>query len=116
MATATSALFSFSSVVRGHHILKSVWTPFVGEELNLSREFDNPYDRFAVAVTKGGKTVRRVPREVSRPVWKFIRDGGTVACRITGKRRRGKGLEVPCVYQCAAASNKLIKKLQDSLK
>ena len=38
------------SVVRGHHIYKNVWTPFVGEVLHVEQEAHNPEDCFAVAV------------------------------------------------------------------
>ena len=37
------------SVVRGHHIYKSIWTPAIGEELLLEVEDGNKHDKHAVA-------------------------------------------------------------------
>ena len=39
-----------ASVVRGHHIYKSLWTPEVNEILLLRRETGNEHDEYAVAV------------------------------------------------------------------
>ena len=49
--SATALSFSIHSVVRGHHVYKKVWTPYVGEMLALQREIGNMHDWFAVAVT-----------------------------------------------------------------
>ena len=38
-----------ASVIRGHHVYKSVWTPEVGEELSLVTEDGNEHDKYAVA-------------------------------------------------------------------
>ena len=38
------------SVVRGHHVYKSVWLPVTGEQLILEKEPANPHNDFAVAV------------------------------------------------------------------
>ena len=45
-----AAIFCKESVVRGHHVYKAVWTPFVGEILDARREDENSHDRHAVAV------------------------------------------------------------------
>ena len=37
-------------------------------------------------------------------------------CEITGRRRKGKGLEVPCVYKLRAENSQLVKKLQTAVK
>ena len=39
-----------ASVVREHHIYKSLWTPEVNEILLLRREAGNEHDEYAVAV------------------------------------------------------------------
>ena len=47
-------VYEKESVVRGHHIYKTVWTPVIGEELPVEREEDNQHDQHAVAVVKNG--------------------------------------------------------------
>jgi len=105
--------YHMESVVHGHHSYKNVWTPFVGEVLHVEQEAHNPEDRFAVAVLKTG-IVGHVPREISRIVWYFIEHNGTVSCEVTGHRKRGIGLEVPCRYTFCA-KKKLIRQLQKKL-
>ena len=39
-----------ASIVRGHHIYKSLWTPEVNEILLLRRETGKEHDEYAVAV------------------------------------------------------------------
>ena len=41
------------SVVKGHHVYKAVWTPFIGEELPVQPEY---HEEHAVAVTRDGCT------------------------------------------------------------
>ena len=48
------SVFNKDSVVRGHHIYKTYWTPVVGEELTLEMEDDNEHGEHAVAVMKDG--------------------------------------------------------------
>ena len=45
-----AAQLHFDSVVRGHHIYKSIWTPVLGEELSVEPENGNEHDRYAVSV------------------------------------------------------------------
>ena len=90
--------YSLDSVVRGHHIYKAVWTPVVGEVLAVQAEEDNSEDQYAVAVLKAGGVVGHVPREYSRIFYYFLRHGGTIECAVSGHRKHGVGLEVPCMY------------------
>ena len=55
-----------------------------------------------------------VPREFSRVFWHFLNHGGKVSCEVTGKRKHGKGLEVPCVYKFLG-SEKMIMNMKDVL-
>ena len=87
-----------SSVVRGHHIYKTVCNPLVGEMLPLSKEHCNAHDKHAVSVMKGDRVVGHFPKELSRAVWHFLSHGGSAHCKVTGHRKKGKGLEVPCKY------------------
>ena len=55
------SVFNKDSVVSGHHIYKTYWTPVVGEELRLETEEDNKYDEHAAAVMKDGYIVGQSP-------------------------------------------------------
>ena len=54
------------STVREYHVYKTHWSPSIGEELCCEIEEDNTFDRYAVAVTKDGRVVGHVPRELAR--------------------------------------------------
>ena len=95
--------FRIESTVRGHHVYKAAWYPYIGEELPVQREVNNIHDDFAVAILKNGNTVGHVPREISRVCRYFLhKSGSEMTCIVNGDRRRsevdGKGLVVPCVY------------------
>ena len=87
---AVRSVYEKENVVRGHHIYKASWTPSIGEELSVEREDDNQHDN--------GNIIVHVLRSISRVSWFFLTHGGDITCRITGKRKLGVGLEVPCVY------------------
>ena len=107
--------FAVDSVVRGHHINKSIWTPFLGEILRAEMEEGNEEDRFAVAILKdGGVVVGHVPRSFSRTFYFFLRHGGSIECKITGHRKFGIGLEVPCTYTLSQVCQKTSKASDES--
>ena len=109
-ASQAHSSFVKESVVRGHHVYKVVWTPVIGELLPLRAEDNNEHDAHAVAVIKDSDVVGHVPRSISRVVWFFLERGGNIICRITGKRKMGVGVEVPCVY-IFSGSTKAVTKL-----
>ena len=98
--------YESEQVVRGHHVYKSVWTPFIGEELICHQESGNRSDPFAVAVLKpaasdSSMVVGHVPRKISAACSVFLELGGIIHCTITGPRQystdlRQGGLDVPC--------------------
>ena len=51
MDNAVVQYFEFASVLRCFHVYKNTenWRPVKGQELTFHREFDNDFDRFAVA-------------------------------------------------------------------
>ena len=108
------SVFEKESLVRGHHICKVYWTPVIEEEITLVTEDDNEHDEHAVSVMKDGYSVGHVPRSLLKVSWLFLKRGGRITCRITGKRKLGIGLEVPCVY-LYFASPKMITKLKNLL-
>ena len=54
-----NAIFVLSSVIRGHHIYKTVWSPSTGEILE---EPDNPHDHHAMCLRKTEVIIGHVPR------------------------------------------------------
>ena len=99
MATKIEETFSIVSVVRGHHVYKSVRTPLLGERLSVRSETGNNHDKYAVSVMKHGGIVSNFPRELLWTVWHFILHGGHVTCEVTGKRKLGNGLEVARIHR-----------------
>ena len=78
---------------------KTVWSPVVGEILQLSCEEDNDYDRFSVSMIKAEFVVGHSPRRLSRTVWHFLRHCGKATCEVAGRRKFGK---VPCLYSISS--------------
>ena len=97
--TADDFAYEFSSIVRGHHVYKYVWTPSIGETLPLSADTGNELDACAVGVFKESVLVGHAPREVSRIFYYFLQHGGSISAEITGYRKFGYGLEIPCCYK-----------------
>ena len=93
--------FEFSSVIRGHHVYKDIFTPTIGKILQSRREPDNSYDSFAIAIIENDTIVGHVPRNISVLCDLFLKKGGTISCVITGPRQYSRDLEkgrldVPC--------------------
>ena len=85
--------FEFSSVIRGHHVYKDIFTPTIGKILQSRREPDNSYDSFAVAIIENDTIVGHVPRNISVPCDLFLKKGGTISCVIIGPRQYSRDLE-----------------------
>ena len=101
----------WESVIHGHHVYKDIWTPFVGEILNVQQEVHNAEDRFVVTVVKNKMIIGHAPHEVSCLFWYFIEHDGTITCKVTGHRKHGIGLEVPCTYNFSTKKN-IIRQLR----
>ena len=85
MASEGSDSYEKMSVIRGHHIYKSVWILFIGEELVVEAKDGNEHDKNAVTVMKDGCVVGHVPRYISRVSWFYLKHGARILCRVTGK-------------------------------
>ena len=79
--------YRMESCIRGYHIYKEVWTPFIGERLGCAREKSNREDPFAVAMKRGTEMVGHVPRKISCVFTFFLRQRGFLPCEVTGSSR-----------------------------
>ena len=99
-----ATVFEFSSCVRGYHVYKAIWTPFIGETLLCEPEFGNIEDPYAVKIVDSASvTIGHVPRKISTLCHMFLLRSGSIICQITGPRRYSidlvqGGLEVPCNF------------------
>ena len=63
MAGTSTGVYEFHSMIRGHDVYKTIWTPVIDETLQVMQEGTNEY---AVTITKGGCIhciVEHIPRE-----------------------------------------------------
>lgn len=51
-----SSLFEFDTVIRGYHIYKDIWEPFLGKTLSHKQEFGNIHDPYSVSVQRADST------------------------------------------------------------
>ena len=81
----------------GHHVYKSVWSPVI-EQLILKKVPANPHNEFAVPVIGASQIVSHIPKNYSQITCGILlyTQRGSVVCHITGRRRKGKVLEVSC--------------------
>ena len=76
---------SISSFIRGYHVYKSMWTPTVGETLQLRQELQNEKDRKAVAIMKEAVVVGHVPYNLAPTISRFLqREINKGTARVTG--------------------------------
>ena len=57
-------------IIFGPPIYKTIWTPYLCEELILAAEESNLFDRHAVVVLKTGKIVDHMPNELAQVLLK----------------------------------------------
>jgi hypothetical protein len=93
--------FEVETMVRGYHVYQDSWDALVDEELACAQEPDNLRDPFAVAVVKSRQTVGHVPKKISSVCSLFLQHGGSITCKVTGRRRHSEdlpqgGLEISC--------------------
>ena len=97
------------SVICGHHIYKSEWSLRVSEIVSVDCEHGNIHDHHAVCLLKGSWIIGHAPRELVKYFWFFLGHGGTITCEVTGSRKHGKGLEVPCIYTFGGKERNIVK-------
>ena len=108
-ANGSEAIFLYESVIHGHHVYKRILAPTAAEILSVNFDPAIKHNRFAIAVLKAGTFVGHVPQEVSRIFYFFLMNGGKVMSEVTGRRKYGKGLEIPCIYKFTGTEKNIIK-------
>ena len=84
------------SVVRGHHVYKTVWTPVIGGELNLEREESNEHDEYEKEWRNcwtANSTAPNFKATSKRPTLRFA-----TVLAMTSRRPRGDSLGHAQVY------------------
>ena len=111
----------FQSIVRGHHVYKSIWSPYAGETLMAypdGRPEALEYDKFAVEIYKikekekdmeeQEELVSHVPVELSSLIYNFLNASSEnrMTVEVTGKRKQEVGLVVPANFNALAKDKK----------
>ena len=68
--------YEFITMACGYHQYQSIWSAVVGEELPYRIELSNP-----------DIVVGHVPKRILSICSSFLRQGGTITCKVTGPRR-----------------------------
>ena len=101
--TNHSKTFEFTSAVRGYHVFRQVWEPYLEEILSCYHKIGNDFDYFSIKTCTGDEvTVGHLPREISRPTKFLIDRGAVVKSKITSSHYRRSpllqgGLEIQCI-------------------
>ena len=74
--------FQLENIIRGHHIYKSVWTPFTEETLSLTPDGGNELNRYAVGVVTDGAIVGHAPIVFFRLFIFFVRHDGYITAEV----------------------------------
>ena len=73
------------------HEYKDIWVSLVGE-LSCRKEPTNWENQFAVVLTKDSTIVRYMPRKIPSICSLFLRQYGSISCRVTGSRQYSRDL------------------------
>ena len=109
MSASTSEAVStikFVTGLRGYHVYRSDWKPFVKQPLSFKQEKDNKHDRFAVsgkALLPGTlfpSIVGHIPIELSRYIWHALERGADIRAEVKSAKYKPSplvqgGLEIP---------------------
>ena len=98
--------FIFDTGLRGYHVYRDQWKPYISQPINFDQENDNIHDNFAVAGSgllpraQNVTIVGHIPRELSRYIWFALELGAKVTGTVKSDRHRPSpllqgGLEIP---------------------
>ena len=118
---------NFKTVIRGHHVYKSIWTPLIGQVLIAKpdeRREALDYDKYSIGIFKRSEEgtttltlVGHVPVELSKLLNQFWKagTGNGIYVEITGKRKREVGLVVPAKFSARTNCSRTAKVLHEQL-
>ena len=117
-----SSSFIHPSVIRGHHVYKTEWSPKPGERLVCrkdERKEAKEHDEYAVGtfIQESSKLVGHVPIELSFLVFTFLRahEDNQVVVEVTGSRKLENGLVIPGTFKAVTRSRRLGAKFYEEL-
>ena len=105
MPVVLTTFIELETLIKGHHVYKDIWTPKLGEELEVRIEPDNHVDKFSVCIKKDGKIAGHLKKGASgrfaKTIYYFLCSDYYSSCvaKVSGKRynlKDGEGLQVPC--------------------
>jgi hypothetical protein len=119
-AIITTHQLKFGSLIRGHHISLSKYTPSENDILECRQDTSTEaqcHDKYAIGVLSNDTLVGHVPKEISSLLYHFIvsGSGGTLVAKPTGKRKRENGLVIPCIYTASGNKSENLKVLRKEL-
>ena len=106
--------YELETYIKDHHVYKEVWSPEVGEKLNVLMEPDNRADKFANCVEKEqtvvGHLKKREFAKFAKTIFYFLRSDTYCNCyvEVSGKRynlKDGERVRVPCKSSNYTGSN-----------
>ena len=108
----------FFTAIRGHHVYKRTWNPFIGEKLTCrkdNREEAQEIDIHAVGIYKKDVSseqatlVGHIPIELSRLMSGFLgaSEQNCIGVTVDGKRKRELGLIVPGRYKAKSSGENM---------
>ena len=112
----------YSSVIRGHHVYKSTWSPTLGESMACKedeRKEAKEHDEFAVGayLQADNRLVGHVPMELSFLIFTFLKAhrDNKVQVKVTGSRRLENGLVVPASFIARMTSRAIAAKFEEEI-
>lgn len=115
----------FTCPIRGHHVYKDTWAPFIGQKLVCKpdpRHEALTYDKYALGVYKRVDEkdilVGHLPIELSQLLNNFLSTGGKrnkLVAEVVGKRKREIGLVVPAKYTATTNDRRFAEILKNKL-
>ena len=117
----------FKTIIRGHHVYKSIWTSSIGQVLLAQpdeRKEALDYDKYAVGIFKRHEEdisklslVGHVPVELSKLLNRFLKadTGNCIYVEVIGKRKREVGLVVPAKFSARTKCSRTARVLDEQL-